>query len=740
MAEEQLPPGPHVLKSMKPKDKDFNEAEAIDQCINWIVNDFAKHQCRRPSGATNRLTRCTCMTFLANLPLDTNLARAVASYMVHWACLNRAIKMELLNEWQKIAEFMELEYPEPRTNRRFMLPTQGNEGAQHSICGNGLCGLLFVGRKLWKTSRMDKAERVHALAGKSNLESSRGKQMQEVYDSLDTFFTLLLEDGLPFATRIIRDETGLTTRDDDPDDVVLPPHITKHGCYARWCFLRGWKIEKKSAAKTIYRAVKEYTKRPYEDDDEDGISLWPQGSVYRDLVSWPCFLSYWKKNFKQIKVRKKGADTCTDCLILRNEFRMCNRRRGATASVDNTRDEEGGIDQDSSSSDDADDDENGDLEADIVTMEDTLAKAKAHVRAYQIQRDEAKRIINLARLDVSNHLPSLFQRKVLTIDMGQNLCLPNFEGEQPGDTYYMSPLTVLLFSVVNNATHDGKDRMNAYIWQEFEGDRGANNIASCLLMDLKKRGWLSSPNYCELTYIADNCGGQNKNKVVIRFLMWLVENKIFPQVKIFFLVKGHTKNAADRLFNLLKLTYHKRNIYTYDSLYNVLNENEYVDVLQMRPENFHNHLEWQNKFYRTPTGGEFKQTHVFTIYGKDRYKRTPSILVKQDDNESIIREDNLLPTTKSRKARKLLPDVRTQHLQRMELDLKQLVPTPLKPIKQVELWKKWAPLLPEEARNITCPKPSQEVIDSIKERNRLKTRKKSSEKKHLKTLDELADK
>ena len=108
--------------------------------------------------------------------------------------------------------------------------------------------------------------------------------------------------------------------------------------------------------------------------------------------------------------------------------------------------------------------------------------------------------------------------------------------------------------------------MNAYIWREFDGARGANNIVSCLLKDLKLCGCFQGPNYGELTYIADNCGGQNKNKIVMRFLMWLVENRIFPQAKIVFLVKGHTKNAADRMFNLLKLSYHKRNIFTYDEM------------------------------------------------------------------------------------------------------------------------------------------------------------------------------
>jgi len=70
-----------------------------------------------------------------------------------------------------------------------------------------------------------------------------------------------------------------------------------------------------------------------------------------------------------------------------------------------------------------------------------------------------------------------------------------------------------------------------------------------------------------------------------------VENKVFPKVTLFFLVKGHTKNVADRMFNLLELSYHAKDIFTYDQLHAVLNENKYSNVMQMRKENFYNHLE-----------------------------------------------------------------------------------------------------------------------------------------------------
>eukprot|EP00957_Ditylum_brightwellii_P071640 5446113-Ditylum_brightwellii.AAC.1 len=115
--------------------------------------------------------------------------------------------------------------------------------------------------------------------------------------------------------------------------------------------------------------------------------------------------------------------------------------------------------------------------------------------------------------------------------MGQNLCLPNFAGNQPGDMYYLSPLTIYLFGVVDNSKHSRQDghHMNAYVWSEYEADRGANNITSCLLYEFQLQGWLSQTNYGDLIIIANNCRGQNKNKHVVRFLMWLVEARFFPK-------------------------------------------------------------------------------------------------------------------------------------------------------------------------------------------------------------------
>ena len=209
--------------------------------------------------------------------------------------------------------------------------------------------------------------------------------------------------------------------------------------------------------------------------------------------------------------------------------------------------------------------------------------------------------------------------------------------------------------------------------------------------------------------------------------MWfLVESGFFPEVKIVFLVKGHTKNAADRLFNLLKLIYHRKNIYTYHDLYTNLDANGFVTVHKIRQKNFHDHLEWQQtKMYRPPEGGEFKQSHVFTI--RKHGTCTLTTLIKQDCNDSIQRYNSLLPK-KADKAKVYPKEERARRIKNMEADLNELVPSGLRPIKQVELYTKWAKLLKKWAAAIMCPKPSQEVIDSIKKSCREKTKQETADK------------
>ena len=125
----------------------------------------------------------------------------------------------------------------------------------------------------------------------------------------------------------------------------------------------GW-WQKKS--KTTYKPCVKFIQRPFDDDSD--VPIWPTGSESQKIFSWPSFLTYWKKNYPHINVRKKGADTCTDCLVLTNEFRF---QKGTTTA---------GSTYDSAGEDDVD------IENKIDTVEVIIFKAKSHVQMYQIQR------------------------------------------------------------------------------------------------------------------------------------------------------------------------------------------------------------------------------------------------------------------------------------------------------------------------------------------------------------------
>ena len=90
---------------------------------------------------------------------------------------------------------------------------------------------------------------INAKSGKMGVLSSKGKIHIELYVTLNSFLDKLANEGLPLATRLVQEETVLTTRDDDPDDAVLPPHMRKHQFYARCCYQMGWMMAKKVKSK-----------------------------------------------------------------------------------------------------------------------------------------------------------------------------------------------------------------------------------------------------------------------------------------------------------------------------------------------------------------------------------------------------------------------------------------------------------------------------------------------------------
>jgi type VI protein secretion system component VasA len=53
-----------------------------------------------------------------------------------------------------------------------------------------------------------------------------------------------------------------------------------------------------------------------------------------------------------------------------------------------------------------------------------------------------------------------------------------------------------------------------------------------------------------------------KNNHVLRLAAYLIEMKFFLEVEFVFYVRGHMKNACNRMFNQMSIRFHKQDIFT----------------------------------------------------------------------------------------------------------------------------------------------------------------------------------
>ena len=63
-----------------------------------------------------------------------------------------------------------------------------------------------------------------------------------------------------------------------------------------------------------------------------------------------------------------------------------------------------------------------------------------------------------------------------------------------------------------------------------------------------------------VTLHADNCSGQNKNNMMLQYLMWRCMVGLHKEIEIAFLVVGHTKCAPDWCFGLLKRKFRREKV------------------------------------------------------------------------------------------------------------------------------------------------------------------------------------
>ena len=429
---------------------------------------------------------------------------------------------------------------------------------------------------------------VHGLKGK---ESNNNNLHHGYTFVLKMFFDMLETLAVPRATRVVRtlvkgegkEETNPSTvrvelRDDDTDVLELPSSMTKRGIYAR--FLKDHcGIVQVLDARSCVIAV-----RPNGPDDH----------VPDCYPSWRSFNRHWERFYPKLVIARPREDVCEDCWKYANSFRF--RKRGVGS-------------EGMSAGDDDDDDDDREQEHN----EGVVESAKVHVEQAKIQRklfndkqEEAK---------VSRWLPRSQRTVTWVLDFAQNMSLPQFGKEQPGQTYYLCPLNIYVFGIVDTCN----DSLQAYVYGEDIAGKGGNCVASMFMHHVNKHLLPTDSDddkapIKELNLVMDNCGGQNKNRHVLRLLTVLVKRKIVDRFNAIFLVKGHTKNPCDRMFNLLKKDTRKDNIYTPDMLFQALNRQEGVTASLF--DGFHDWDDWENKYLRKNIPS-IKSFHLFTVPAED---------------------------------------------------------------------------------------------------------------------------
>ena len=86
-----------------------------------------------------------------------------------------------------------------------------------------------------------------------------------------------------------------------------------------------------------------------------------------------------------------------------------------------------------------------------LLQEDLTDAMAAHVQSFRAQREFANERAKKSKEDLENNVPWLEKNICLCCDYSQNLDLPHFGGEQPGDTctYYYSPRGIFIIGLVD---------------------------------------------------------------------------------------------------------------------------------------------------------------------------------------------------------------------------------------------------------------------------------------------------
>lgn len=160
---------------------------------------------------------------------------------------------------------------------------------------------------------------------------------------------------------------------------------------------------------------------------------------------------------------------------------------------------------------------------------------------------------------------------VFSFDCQKNQVIPKIPDQS---SYYLRQIYLYNFTICKGTSHSQltKDNVFSYVWLENDYKKGSNEIASAVYHQLKAT---DLTDIRTIKLIADGCGGQNKNSMIIgmiaKFLLSDAPSTL-KIIKVVFPVVGHSFIPPDRVFGAIE-----KDIKKHDTL---LTDKNYIDIIQ----------------------------------------------------------------------------------------------------------------------------------------------------------------
>lgn len=316
------------------------------------------------------------------------------------------------------------------------------------------------------------------------------------------------------------------------------------------------------------------------------------------------------------------------------------------------------------------------------------ASLSNHLFLARTARDEYKKDQKRARYGDVSHF---------SFDYSQNLVLPH-KSNQPGAFYFYSLRNCYLFGITDESCNC---QMN-YLIDEAECGKGSNEVVSMLRYFLSS---LPVKKKKHMIFNADNCIGQNKNNTIMKYFAWLCLIGDSQIIEVKFMIKGHTFFSPDSNFSLIKRKYRRSDAFSLDHLANIIKGSSKTNDAEI--------LDGKCFFeYNKTLGKLFKDIPNITGYHHFYFDASrPGIIKLKENVNSTWTEKNILKikTSDAKACAK-------------KLKFSNCIPPGLPPIKQLDLYDKVRKYVPEEYKDILCPKPSSDVIVLGKKQKKEKTK------------------